>query len=88
MATNENRKTATKLGEDGVSTIIAALRLFQRTYKYRDIEDISTDFPEIFTAERLRFGTVLEPTPLGTDDIEDLCEQLKCSDVLDLKVTE
>lgn len=88
MATKEDRKTVIKLGEDGMSTIIAALRLFQRTYKYRDVEDISADFPEIFTAEHFQFGAVLEPTPLRTDDIDDLCEQLNCSDVLELKATE
>ncbi len=87
MATKENRKTVVKLGEDSVSTVIAALRLFQRTYKYRDVEDISTDFPEIFTAEHFRFGAVLQPTPLGTKDIDALCDLLTCSNLLELNVT-
>jgi hypothetical protein len=84
MATKEPRKTAIELGEDGAATIVAALRLFQRTYKYRAVEDISADFPEIFTAEHFQFGAVLDPTPLDTHDIDDLCEQLGRSNVLNV----
>jgi|CZKY01.1.fsa_nt_gi hypothetical protein len=88
MATKENRKTVIKLDEGGVSTIIAALRLFQRTYEYRDDEAIWADFPEIFSAEQFKFGKIVEPAPLRTDDIDDLCKQLSRWDVLELTVTE
>jgi hypothetical protein len=88
MATRENRKTVINLGPDGVGTIVAALKLFQKTYRYCDVETISADFPEIFTAEHFRFGVVAEPTPLGTGDIDELCEQLDCSDALELKGAE
>jgi hypothetical protein len=88
MATSENRKTVIDLGRDGVGTIVAALRLFQKTYRYCDIETISGDFPEIFAAEHFRFGVLAEPTPLGTKDIDELCEQLGCSDALELREAE
>jgi hypothetical protein len=85
MPRNESRKAVVKLGREGVSTIVAALRLFQRTYQYCDPEAISADFPEIFTAEHMRFGVVLDPAPLYTDDIDELCEQLGRLDALELK---
>ena len=85
METKEDGKAVVKLGADGVSTIVAALRLFQKTYQYRDDEAISGDFPEVFTAEHLRFGVVVEPAPLRTDDIDDLCEQLNGLEALELE---
>ena len=85
MAKNENRKAVIKMGRDGVSTIMAALRLFQRTYEYCDAEAISADFPEIFTAEHMRFGVVLDPVPLYAEDIDELCEQLGRLDALELR---
>ncbi len=88
MVASEGGKTAVRLGADGVSTIVAALRLFQRTYQDRDDEALSQDFPEIFTAQHLRFGVVVEPAPLRADDIDDLCERLNGLDELELKVTE
>jgi hypothetical protein len=87
MATKEDRKAVIKLGADGVSTIVAALRLFQRAYQYRDDEAILRDFPEVFTAEHLRFGVVLEPAPLRTEDIDNLCEQLDRPGALELEAT-
>lgn len=79
MAVKENGTTVIKLGSDSVSTIVAALRLFQKTYKHRGVEEISADFPEIFAAEHFQFGTVLEPTPLGVEDIDALCGRLSRS---------
>jgi|SRR5580704_16164761 hypothetical protein len=87
MATKEDTKATIRLGADAVSTIVAALRLFQKTYRYRDDEALSGDFPEIFAADRLRFGTVVDPAPLRGDDIDSLCEQLNCLDELELKAT-
>lgn len=74
-----------KLGPGGVKTIVAALRLFQKTYKHGDDEAVSEDFPDIFTAEHLRFGVVVEPAPLRSGDIEALCAQLGDMDTLVLK---
>ncbi len=88
MATKEGTKAVIKLDADGVSTIVAALRLFQETYHHREDEAISEDFPEIFTAEHLRFGVVVEPAPLRTDDIDSLCELLNGLDAIELKATE
>lgn len=88
METKEVGKVVIKLDADGVGTIVAALRLFQRTYQYRDDEALSDDFPEIFAAQHLRFGVVVEPTPLRADDIDDLCEKLSGLDALELKSTE
>jgi len=88
MAMDDDRKAVVRLGADGVSTIVAALRLFQRSYRYRDDEALSEDFPEIFTAEHLRFGVVVRPAPLRTDDIDDLCEQLNGLEALELKPIE
>jgi hypothetical protein len=88
MAVKEDRKAVIKLDAGGISTIVAALRLFQRTYQYRDDEAITRDFPEIFTVERFRFGVVLEPAPLRTDDIDDLCGRLNRLKVLERRATE
>lgn len=88
MAKNASRKAAIKMGRDGVSTIVAALRLFQRTYEYCDAEKISADFPEIFTAEHMRFGVVLDPVPLYGEEIDELCEQLGRLDALELRSAE
>jgi len=88
MESKEDEKAVIKLDADGVSTIVAALRLFQRTYQYRDDEAFSEDFPEIFTAQHLQFGVVVEPTPLRADDIDDLCEKLNGLEALELRSTE
>jgi hypothetical protein len=91
MATNGgrgNKKIIVRVDAGGSSTIVAALRLFQRTYEYRDDEVLSEDFPEMFTAEHLRFGVVVEPTPLCTDDIDDLCERLSGVGGAEIEVTE
>ena len=87
MATSEIRGAAVELDAESVSTIVAALRLFQRTYQDCDDEVLSQDFPEIFTAQHLRFGVVVEPAPLRTDDIDDLCERLNGLDAVELRVS-
>jgi hypothetical protein len=54
------------------ATILAALRLFQRTYEGCDSATIARDFPEHFT-EGMQS---VQPWPLGTEDIDDLCERI------------
>lgn len=49
------------------ATVLAALRLFQRTYEDKDGKDIRRDWPDHFTRDN---GTHIRP--LGTDDISDL----------------
>jgi hypothetical protein len=49
-----------------LATILAALRLFQRTYENKEPGFIRADFPDRFEGIE----------PLGTDDINTLCEEL------------
>lgn len=88
MDARDDGRAVIKLDADGVCTIVAALRLFQRTYLCRDDEALSEDFPELFSAQHLRFGVVVEPAPLRADDIDDLCEKLNGLDALELRSTE
>ena len=88
MAVRENGTTVIKLGSDSVSTIVAALRLFQRNYGDCDPETICADFPEIFTGEQMSFGVILDPVPLRNDGIDELCEELNRFDHPELKVVE
>jgi hypothetical protein len=76
MTVKENVTTVITLGRDSVSTIVAALRLFQRNYGDCDPETICADFPEIFTGEQMSFGVILDPVPLRNDAIDELCEEL------------
>lgn len=55
-----------KLDKSDLATILAALRMFQRTYRDRDAKAIRADWPEHF--QRIK--------PLGTADIDTLCERL------------
>ena len=82
MAAKEDSEYPIELGLGGVKTIVAALRLFQETYRHRDDEAFSKDFPDIFTSEQFRFGVIAEPVPLRNDDIDRLCAQLKGFDTL------
>jgi hypothetical protein len=56
------------------ATILAALRLFQRTYEGCDSGAIARDFPEHFE-EGMQS---VEPWPLGSEDIDTLCERINC----------
>ncbi len=58
-----------------LATVLAALRLFQRTYEGSEAEDIYEAFPEHFEPVDGK-----QPMPLGTEDIDTLCEQLNCGD--------
>lgn len=58
-----------------LATILAALRLFQRTYDGHEAEDIYEAFPEHFEPADGK-----QPLPLGSEDIDALCEQLNFGD--------
>jgi len=58
-------KTKREKKED-LATILAALRLFQRMYAGQNATTIRRAWPEHFKGVR----------PLGTDDIDPLCEEL------------
>jgi hypothetical protein len=49
-----------------LATVLAALRLFQNTYDDKEADEIRADFPDHFEGIE----------PLGTDDINALCEKL------------
>ena len=55
-----------------LATALAALRLFQREYEDCSGDAIRADWPDYFPNE----GGSQEVSPLGTDDIDDLCERL------------
>jgi hypothetical protein len=56
-----------------LATVLAALRLFQRTYDGYAAKHIYDAFPDHFTAAD---GSTIEP--LSTDDIDALCVDLNC----------
>lgn len=60
-----------KLDASDLATILSALRLFQKTYQDKDADTIFRDWPEHFLG---RNG--LRIPPLGTDDIDELCERI------------
>jgi hypothetical protein len=59
-----------KLDPSDIATILAALRMFQRHYEEHDAEEIKADWPHFEDAP-----------PLGTDDIDTLCEEINCGEV-------
>jgi hypothetical protein len=65
MNTPNRGKAAIGLSDEEVPTILAALRLFQKTYRYLDPEAIAADFPTYFSTEQFRFGVVVDPPPFG-----------------------
>jgi hypothetical protein len=64
-----------------LATTLAALRLFQRTYEGKEGREIAEAWPEHFNLVDPPEDDpdwVVEPPPLGTDDINTLCERLNC----------
>lgn len=62
-----------------LATVLAALRLFQKTYQDCDAATLAADFPDHFTIGEPQDGdpkAVAHPIPLGTEDIDVLCERL------------
>ncbi len=58
-----------QLDPSDVSTILVALRLFQRTYAEKDAEEIFKEWPNRFSNGRIQ--------PLSTDDIDALCLRIE-----------
>jgi len=76
-----------KFDASDTATILAALRLFQRTYEDCDAAAIAEAFPEHFEFGTRVFdeqGQVIEqpviPQPLGSEDIDLLCERINCGE--------
>jgi len=68
-------KTPRRMNAEDTATVLAALRLFQRTYEDMDAKAIRADWPEHFRANN---GRAIRP--LSTPDIDDLCEAINCGD--------
>lgn len=58
--------TPKRQSKENTATILASLRLFQRMYAGQPAKVIKAHWPEHFKGVR----------PLGTEDIERLCEEL------------
>lgn len=79
--TDQTGNTNPLADASNLATVLAALRLFQRTYEDCDAEAIANDWPEHFAIEPDGTeDTFVTPEPLGTEDIDTLCEQLNCGD--------
>jgi len=63
--------------ESDLATVLAALRLFQQTYEDCDSRTIAAAWPEHFQITGDGESDV-NPAPLGTDDIDTLCEAINC----------
>jgi hypothetical protein len=61
--------------ESDLATVLAALRLFQRTYDNSDARAIAAAWPDHFQITGDGESDV-NPAPLGTDDIDTLCEAI------------
>jgi len=62
-----------KIDDSDRATILAALRAFQKHYEDQDAFAVYRDWLEHFT----RFdGSII--SPLGSDDIDRLCEEINC----------
>jgi hypothetical protein len=64
--------------ESDMATVLAALRLFQHTYEDCDSRTIAAAWPEHFQITGDGESDV-NPPPLGTDDIDTLCEAINCT---------
>ena len=84
------RKPKRKLDASDYATILAALRMFQRRYEDCDATAIANDWPDHFEIDEThrvfdRDGQCIEqpviPEPLGSEDIDRLCEEINCGEV-------
>lgn len=67
-----------RLDSSDYATILAALRMFQEKYKDCSAGTIQADFPEHFEIDA---NGDVEPMPLGTEDIDSLCESINLQDI-------
>ena len=64
-----------RFDENELATVLAALRMFQKNYEDVNGDAIANDWPEHFTRDD---GSRIEP--LGTEDIDSLCERINLND--------
>jgi hypothetical protein len=72
------------LDESDVATILAALRLFQREYEDCDSVYIADSWPMHFAVSGEGDEMEVTPQPLGSEDIDALCERINCAKALSL----
>jgi hypothetical protein len=66
-----------------VATILAALRLFQREYEGREAVCIADEWPMHFNVQAFDSEEInVVPMPLGSEDIDELCERINCARTL------
>lgn len=70
------------LDSSDVATILAALRLFQSYYQDHDAHSIADAWPMHFNVQGDGEESVVVPEPLGSEDIDALCERINCAKVL------
>jgi hypothetical protein len=64
---DQQTKTTVTLDANELATVLGALRLFQREFEDREAFDIRESLPDHFAAGLM---------PLGTNDIDTLCERI------------
>ena len=67
-----------KLDASDIATILASLRMFQKRYEDCDATVIINDWPDHFSSDA---NDGKPGAPLGSDDIDDLCEQINFGEV-------
>src|SRR5580700_4588994 len=73
------------LDSSDVATILAALRLFQREYEDCDSVHIADAWPMHFAVSEEGDEMEVTPQPLGSLDIDDLCERINCAKTLAIR---
>jgi hypothetical protein len=77
-----DKKTAIELDSSELATVLAALRLFQREYEDHDATSIAEAWPMHFDAQVNPLDSdesEVVPQPLGSLDIDKLCERINCA---------
>lgn len=67
-----------KLDASDLATIIVGLRMFQQKYDGLSATVIFADWPDHFSPD---VESAKPGCPLGSEDIDKLCEQLNCGEV-------
>jgi hypothetical protein len=94
-AARKKRKSVVEhLDASDVATILAALRMFQEAYEDYDATSIAEDWPNHFEVQSpggevggqdVSDELIVVPQPLGSEDIDALCERINCARKLVLK---
>jgi len=72
----------TKLDASDIATILAALRAFQRDWMDCDSVSIAEAWPMHFDVQGEGDEREVVPQPLGSEDIDALCERINCAKIL------